>query len=93
LEASETLASIASPSISSSGPLTAIDRACEGDRRWFEAHPGQAQRLRRPMAGEFHPFEGQTAQPPLVLVLQIRPGLRVRAGAPLLRFDAGEEAP
>jgi hypothetical protein len=63
----------------------AVSRACEGDRRWFAAHPARGVRLRQRAAGEFRPLEGQAAGGPLVLVVQIQPGLRVRFVAPPLR--------
>lgn len=63
----------------------AVSRACEGDRRWFAAHPARGMRLRRRVADEFRPFEGQVDGGPLVLVVQLHPGLRVRFVAPPLR--------
>ena len=52
--------------------------ASEADRRWFEAHPNERQRIREPFPGEF-----QAAVPPghyvaCVAVLQLAPGVRAR---------------
>lgn len=47
--------------------------ASEYDRRWFEAHPGETQYIRRPRPGE--PFGAD-----YVRVTQIAPGVRMREG-------------
>ena len=54
------------------------------DRKWFEANPARAHRLRRPFEGELSSLMRQPEQPPphhetQVLVRQIEPGLRARA--------------
>ncbi len=63
----------------------AVAQACEDDRRWFASHPRRMARLRRRVAGEFHPFEVQAGVGRLVLVVQVSPGVRLRSVAPLLR--------
>lgn len=63
----------------------ALRRACEDDRRWFASHPRRTARLRRRIAGEFHPCEEQAGGGRLVLVVQVAPGVRLRSVAPLLR--------
>jgi hypothetical protein len=58
-------------------PVTAIDRACDDDRQWFEAHPGESVRERPYMPGE-----GINEPPPgyegWVRVVQSQPGTRSR---------------
>jgi len=58
--------------------LPAEDAASEDDRRWFEAHPNERQRIREPFPGEL-----QAAVPPGhyvagVAVIQLAPGVRAR---------------
>jgi hypothetical protein len=56
---------------------SAVERASEDDRAWFEQHPDASQRIRGYMAGEF----GEIV-PPLdhrILVQQIQPGVRSRS--------------
>lgn len=66
--------------------LGTTDHACQSDRRWFAAHPASNARLRRRVAGEFQPFEHEAGAGRLVLVVQVRPGLRLRSVAPLLSY-------
>lgn len=68
-------------------PEAALARACDGDRRWFAAHPERHRRLRRRIVGEFQPFEEQAGPGPLVVVAQVRPGLRLRAPVPLAAVE------
>jgi hypothetical protein len=64
----------------------AIDRACEGDRLWFECHPGRDVRIRPLMAGECLPLDDPSGQA-MVLVRQLRPGVRVRSFLPIVGGD------
>jgi len=72
---------------SASGEEAAIDRACESDRLWFKHHPGHSHRVRQRVAGEFGPHEAEAGPGPLVVVTQVRPGLRLRTVATLLEMD------
>lgn len=55
--------------------------ASKDDADWFAAHPGVNVRTRRPMAGE---VSGLAEVMPnwLVVVTQIRPGMRIRSFRP-----------
>ncbi len=55
---------------------SAIDRASEADRLYFEAHPGCNRYLRPRQPGEFGPDDDEA--PPWVEVTQLAPGVRVR---------------
>jgi hypothetical protein len=53
-----------------------IDRVCNEDRIYFENHPGVDEYVREYVSGEFWP----TAQKcKYVKVVQIKPGIRMRA--------------
>ena len=56
----------------------ASETATERDRIWFERHPVAESYTRRAIADEFPPTEPQPAKATLVLVHQIRPGVRMR---------------
>ena len=61
----------------------ALERASEGDRIWFELHPGEDERHRLPVDGEFWPQK--LARVDLVVVFQIQPGFRMRY--PMVRLS------
>jgi hypothetical protein len=69
---------------------TAINRASESDRLWFEKHPGVDTRTRPYIPGEFTPPGEDDPLPSLpddqtsilVDVVQVRPGQRVRTLEP-----------
>ncbi len=65
-----------------------IDRASEGDRVWFELHPGEDVRLRPIIDGEFWPNHFDRASH--VIVQQVRPGFRLRLPVMRLSLPAGE---
>ena len=57
-----------------------VERACEDDRIWFLAHPGESTRHRIALIGEHPNF--QQPQPGLVLYVKVTllgPGLRARS--------------
>src|SRR5579883_755754 len=54
-----------------------VERASEQDRLWFEAHPKANIYLRSEIPGEF-----PDGVPQMVLVTQIRPGIRQRQRVP-----------
>jgi hypothetical protein len=59
---------------------SAVERASDSDRLWFERHPGSRVRLRPMIAGEFD-VSGIPADLPAdgwVRVRQLAPGVRVR---------------
>ena len=60
--------------------MSAIDRASEDDRVWFESHPGCDRRLRPRQPGEFGPAEDEIPFEmfPWVTVVQVAPGVRTR---------------
>jgi hypothetical protein len=53
----------------------ATDAASEDDRRWFEAHPDESERIRQPFPGE---VDGLEIVCTAVRVVQIVPGCRAR---------------
>jgi len=55
----------------------AVDRASEQDRLWFDAHPAANVYLRSEIPGEF-----PSGAPQMVIVTQIRPGIRQRQRVP-----------
>ncbi len=73
----------------------AIERACEDDRRWFAAVT-QAVHVACATASPASSHPNEIRRPRSDLwswSFEIRPGLRVRAGASLRCDSAGEEAP
>ena len=57
--------------------------AADNDRIWFEQHPGEDERIRRPFPNE---LDGIDPNCVLLRVIQIEPGIRVRRP---VRFLAG----
>jgi len=65
----------------------AIDRISENDREWFERHPGVDERIRLAAYGEFWPtFDSASVL--YVIVMQVRPGFRLRV--PVIRLHLPE---
>lgn len=61
--------------------LTAWDKAAKGDAKWFKRHPERSYRVREPRKGELEFFRhGKElgGYPALILVRQIKPGVRIR---------------
>jgi hypothetical protein len=58
----------------------ALDRACDSDKNWFEAHPERIFRVRAPMPYECNgPLEAANdGMSWWVLIAQIAPGFRLR---------------
>lgn len=67
--------------------VAALEEASASDRAWFELHPEESYRTRPAVDGEFWPMV-QTAIPLYVLVVQVRPGYRLRC--PVLRLHPPE---
>ena len=65
--------------------LEAIDRASEGDRLYFERHPGCNRYFRPRHPGEFGALEDEVPVTtyPWVEVVQVRPGVRTRQSVSL----------
>lgn len=66
--------------------VSAIERASESDRLWFEKQSERDVRIRPLVSGEF----GSLGEPEasLMLVLQVAPGVRARCAPPLLEGPA-----
>lgn len=64
-------------------PIANIE-ASEYDRRWFAAHPGKTQYVRRP-------FPHERFEADYVLVTQIEPGIRLREGVVIEIDDWGDD--
>ena len=67
--------------------VTALDRASEYDRLWFEKHPGRGSYVRPYLPGEFAEpgvvdDDLMVDDDPMVEVTQISPGVRIRRFAP-----------
>jgi hypothetical protein len=61
--------------------VSAVGRASERDRRWFEKHPGAGRYVRRRYPGEMGSAEDLCSLDkfPWVEVVQIAPGIRVHS--------------
>jgi hypothetical protein len=70
-------------------PPATFEQAIADDRRWFAEHPDNNVRIRRPLPGEFYPYDGLENEVELVRIERQPDGSRHRR--PLLAKERSGE--